>query len=72
MKISRIYYNWHHGDICEECSYYEVGVMALNGRTPNKIIKHQGGVEGDELYYTVHFKNGKRARIFDLNAIIYE
>ena len=71
MKITKLYYNWHQGDMCEECSYYEVGVIAPNGGTPRKITEHQCGVEGDKWYYNVHFKDGAMFRIFNPNEVVF-
>ena len=72
MKIDRIYYNWHQGDMCEEYSYYEVGVMAPNGKTPVEIIEHQCGVEGDKWCYDVYFEDGAINRLFNPNEVIFE
>ena len=72
MKITKLYYNRHQGDRCEEYSNYEVGVMAPNGRTPIKITEHQCSVEGDKWYYNVHFKDRATNRLFNQNEIMYE
>ena len=72
MKVAKLYYNWHQGDMCEECSYYEVGVIAPNGGTPRKIVEHQCNVEGDKWYYDVYFEVGPRSRIFNPNEAVIE
>ena len=72
MKIDRIYYNWHQGDMCEEYSYYEVGVMAPNGKTPVKIVEHTPTDIGLKWYYNVYFKDGAMSRLFNPNEVIFE
>ena len=71
MKIDRIYYNWHQGDMCEEYYCYRIGMKAPNGKTPVKIVEHTPTDIGLKWYYNVYFEDGAMSRLFNPRMKLY-